>query len=396
MRVGVLIVGVRGATASTMIATTTLPREGDEARYLLSSGPNARRLGLVPLDGIVWGGFDTRCESWAETLLRHGVLDPKAHADRLEREVRVLEAVSFEPDHASAVEGVRPPLASGGEVLEGLRAQIRAFKADAQLDSLVLLHLGAPAVLPARERWPETAEELTHALDRGELQTAPVYYTVAAMLEGAAVIDYTASATLEIPGVLDLARTRGVALAGRDGSTGQTLMKSVLAQTFATRRLKIRGWYSTNILGNHDGLVLSDERYADVKKVDKTALLEQILGEPVESHLVDIRHYLPAGDRKEAWDAVDFETWYGGAGELRINWRAGDSLLATPPILDLIRFTAYAQARGASGLQTQLSVFFKHPLGTPERRYLELAHELERYINGQLSGRPVRDELGQT
>lgn len=387
MRVGVLIVGVRGATASTLIATCAAPREGDESRYLISASPKTAQLGLVPLSGLVFGGFDTRQESWAETLARHGVLEPRVHAERLEREVMMLEAVSFEPDHASRVEGVSPPRASGGAVLERLRGEIRDFKARAGVQRLVLVHLGTPAVLPDRERWPRTSRELLGALEAGALPTAPLYYTVAAILEGAGVIDYTASATLELEGVLELAKERGVPLAGRDGSTGQTLMKSVLAQTFATRRLRVRGWYSTNILGNHDGLVLSDERYADVKKVDKTALLEPILGEAVESHLVDIRHYLPAGDRKEAWDAVDFETWHGGSGELRINWRAGDSLLATPPILDLIRFLDYAARMGASGLQTQLSLFFKHPLGTKERRYLELARDLERYVADELARR---------
>jgi myo-inositol-1-phosphate synthase len=384
MKVGVIIVGVRGATASTMIATACAPRSGDEARYLLSSSSAARQLDLVPLADIAWAGFDTMRESWPETLTRHGVLSPQPHAARLESKVQMLDAVSFESDHATAVEGVRPPSASGRVVLEQLRAQIRAFKERAQVERLILLHLGAPSVLPASDRWPDTGAELMAALGRGELQTAPVYYTVAAILEGAAVIDYTASATLEIPGILDLACIERVPLAGRDGSTGQTLMKSVLAQAFSTRRLKIRGWYSTNILGNHDGLVLSDERYADVKKIDKTALLEQILGESVESHLVDIRHYAPAGDRKEAWDAVDFETWYGGSGELRINWRAGDSLLATPPILDLIRFTEYALRLGSIGMQTQLSGFFKHPLGTSERRYLKLAEDLERYIGREI------------
>lgn len=387
MKTGVLIVGARGATASTLIATCTAPRSGDEARFLISAGPEASRLGLVPLSELVFGGFDTRRESWAETLSRHGVLPPELHAERLEREVRMLEPVSFEPDHASRVEGVPPSRGSGGEVLRRLCAQIRDFKLRAGVERLVLVQLGTPAVLPAPETWPRTAVELSSAIEAGALTTAPVYYTVAALLEGAAVIDYTASATLEIEGILALAGERGVPVAGRDGSTGQTLMKSVLAQTFATRRLRVRGWYSTNILGNHDGLVLSDERYAQVKKVDKTALLEPILGEPVESHIVDIRHYLPAGDRKEAWDAVDFETWYGGAGELRINWRAGDSLLATPPLLDLIRFQDYALRRGASGLQTQLSLFFKHPLGTEERRYLELARALERYVADELARR---------
>lgn len=385
MSTGVLIVGVRGATASTLIATASSPRPGDEARFLLSAGQRTAALHLLPLSEIKWGGFDTRQETWRETLSRHGVLEPDLHAERLEREVQMLRPVSFEADHASAVEGASSPRTSGAEVLKGLRAEIRAFVRDSGVSRLILLHLGAPAVLPDRAQWPKTAAELERALARAELPTAPLYYSAAAILEGASVIDYTASATLEIEGLLALAELERVPLAGRDGSTGQTLMKSVLAQTFATRKLPIRGWYSTNILGNHDGLVLSDERYADVKKVDKTALLEQILGAPVQSHLVDIRHYLPAGDRKEAWDAVDFETWYGGSGELRINWRAGDSLLATPPILDLIRLMDHAHRRGATGLQTQLSLFFKHPLGTSERRYLELAREWDAYLRSELA-----------
>ena len=41
-----------------------------------------------------------------------------------------------------------------------------------------------------------------------------------------------------------------------DGKTGQTLLKTALASMFRARRLLIEGWYSTNFLGNDDGLVL--------------------------------------------------------------------------------------------------------------------------------------------
>jgi myo-inositol-1-phosphate synthase len=178
---------------------------------------------------------------------------------------------------------------------------------------------------------------------------------------------------------------RKTPLAGRDGSTGQTLMKSVLAETFHTRRLDVRGWYSTNILGNHDGLVLQDERFADTKKIDKTALLSEIVGYPVDDHIVDIRYYRPAGDEKEAWDAIDFEGWYGCRGSLRINWRCSDSLLAAPAIIDLVRFMAHALATGAVGIQGHLGVFFKYALGTRERRYLQLARALAEFCAGEVA-----------
>lgn len=365
---------MRGATASTLIATASNPREGDAARYLASEA-----LDDVPdVDTIVWGGWDPRQETWAETIARHGVLN-ETHLAALER-VHSFEAVALERDHTAVVEGTKPATESGRAIVDSLRSDIRAFREATGVDRIVVLHLGAPAILPPRDTWPETTGALLAAIDQTAFATAPPYYTVAAIEEGAAVVDYTASPTLEIPGLVRLAEERGVPIAGRDGSTGQTLLKSVLADAFRVRRLRVRGWYSTNILGNHDGFMLADERFAETKHLDKTELLERILGEPVEAHLVDIRYYGPAGDDKEAWDAVDFEGWAGMRGSLRINWRACDSLLATPALLDLVRFVAHAHERGRSGLVTELGAYFKYPLGTEERRYLQLARELERSV----------------
>jgi myo-inositol-1-phosphate synthase len=378
-KVGALIIGGRGATASTLIATALAPREGDEAKFLISEQPFAKSLELVGLSDLVWGGWDLTGESWAETLMRHGVLPPKPETIARLAAVREWAGVVLEQDHAAVTDEAQATKADGTAIVERLRSQIRGFVRETGVEQVVMLNLGAPAKLPPSEVWPADERAFMGAIAAGLFRTAAPYYFAAAALEGVAIADYTASATLEIPGLLALAEGHGAPLAGRDGSTGQTLLKSVLADTFATRRLRVRGWYSTNILGNHDGLVLQDERYVDVKRYDKTALLEQILGYQIQSHLVDIRYYLPAGDEKEAWDAIDFEAWHGGRGQLRINWRCSDSLLATPPLLDLIRFLAHAKRRGHAGLQAALGVFFKHPLGTDERRYLHLARALEEY-----------------
>jgi myo-inositol-1-phosphate synthase len=384
MKIGALIIGLRGATASTVVATTLAHRPEDAERFLVSETLRNSGLPLARLEDLVFGGWDTLREPWAATLARHGVLDPHRRTELaalIERSVSDWPGVALEDDHA-AVTGEAP--VSHRNILGRLRENIRTFRAEQNVEQVVVISLAAPAKLPPLETQPKTAEELLTALEREEVRSALPYYFAAAMLEGAAVVDYTASATLEMPSLLELAAREKVPYAGRDGSTGQTLLKSVLAETFQTRRLRVRGWYSTNILGNHDGLVLQDERYCDVKKHDKTALLEEILGYSVESHLVDIRYYLPAGDDKEAWDAVDFTTWFGGRGQLRINWRSSDSLLATPPILDLIRFMAHARATGATGVQTHLGAYFKHPLGTRERRYLHLARALAAHYAPQI------------
>ena len=383
MKIGVLMVGHRGATASTTIAASRLCTREALDPFLLSAHGAAASLSLPDPATFAWAGWDPFAarESWAETIARHGVLDPRRFpsvSERLAEAVTELPPIALAEDHAVAWNETSATQAKGAALLERLRTDIRTFRERAGVERLVLLNTSAPARLPPRDGWPADAASFLAALERGDFAAAAPYYIAAAILEGGAVADYTASATLEIPGLVDLANREGVPLAGRDGSTGQTLMKSVLAQTFATRRLKVRGWYSTNILGNHDGFMLADDRYGTVKKIDKTELLERILGYPVESHLVDIRHYRPAGDEKEAWDAVDFETLLGARGRLRIDWQCSDSLLAAPPLLDLARLLAWASARGRTGLQPWLGVFFKYPLGTEERRYLVLAAELDR------------------
>jgi myo-inositol-1-phosphate synthase len=380
MTVAVLIVGLRGATASTLVATAREPLATD-TRFLLSESLWARPLHLPRLDELRFGGWDVVRESWPETFARHGVLPAREMADVWEAPAGLLQR-----DHAAASGEAEPDGVTGAALLDRLRGDIADFRAHAAASQVVLVYLATPALLPAPPQWPRDADQLRQMLDAGRFASAAPYYLAAAMLEGAAVVDYTASPTLEMPGMIDLARCCSVPVAGRDGSTGQTLLKSVLGATFAARRLAIAGWYSTNILGNHDGLVLDDPRYCEVKRRDKLDLLDPILGYSVSPHLVDIRYYPPAGDTKEAWDAIDFEGWHGCRGQLRVNWRCSDSLLAAPALIDLIRFSAHAARTGQSGVQTHLGVYFKHPLGTDERRYLELAGRLESFCRTGQAG----------
>ena len=53
-------------------------------------------------------------------------------------------------------------------------------------------------------------------------------------------------------------RAPGCPYAGRDGKTGQTLLRSVLAPMFAQRALPVRAWSGTNLLGGGDGAALAD------------------------------------------------------------------------------------------------------------------------------------------
>ena len=80
-------------------------------------------------------------------------------------------------------------------------------------------------------------------------------YAIAAIESNAHFVDFTPSETLEFCFINDLARKYGVQVSGRDGSTGQTMLKLVIADMLRIRNLHLDAWYSTNIIGNHDGLV---------------------------------------------------------------------------------------------------------------------------------------------
>ena len=74
-------------------------------------------------------------------------------------------------------------------------------------------------------------------------------YAYAAVDAGCSFVDFTPSGGARLPALEDLARTRRVPHAGRDGKTGETLVKSALAPMFASRALRVRAWTGTNILG---------------------------------------------------------------------------------------------------------------------------------------------------
>ena len=107
-------------------------------------------------------------------------------------------------------------------------------------------------------------------------------------------------------------------IVGKDFKTGQTLVKSGFAPIIGTRCLGLNGWFSTNILGNRDGLVLDEPQNFHTKEVSKLSTLETILkGENQPElygdyyHKVRINYYPPRNDNKESWDNIDIFGWMG-------------------------------------------------------------------------------------
>jgi myo-inositol-1-phosphate synthase len=236
------------------------------------------------------------------------------------------------------------------------------------------------------------AELYAHA-DVGRLPD--LAYALAAVASGVPIVNFTPN-EVEIPLVLKEAVKQGVPVAGRDGKTGQTYLKVVLASALKARHLLIDGWYSLNILGNADGANLMDPGRAAGKLSNKTHLLDEILGYkvganyPAPAHKVHIDYYPPRGDAKEAWDAIDFKGMFGLPMSIRINLLGRDSILAAPLVLDLARWAAALQAAGRRGPVPELGFYFKKPVGdspplTFQDQLASLAR-LERACNESVAG----------
>lgn len=141
---------------------------------------------------------------------------------------------------------------------------------------------------------------------------------------------------------------------------------------WVTCRLGVAGWFSTNILGNRDGMVTDEPDNFRSKEVTKLGVLEDLL-KPSEhpdlygdiSHMVRINYYPPKGDDKEGWDHIDLFGWLGYPMQLKIDFLCRDSILAAPVMLDLILFTDLAARAGWSGVQEWLSFYVKDPLTRP-------------------------------
>ena len=171
-------------------------------------------------------------------------------------------------------------------------------------------------------------------------------YAYAAIKSGMPYANFTPAWPPTCRRSLDLAKELNVPVAGKDGKTGQTMMKTVLAPAFKARALHVDGWFSTNILGNRDGLALNDPNSLQSKLNTKGSVLDEILGYPVEDHLVDIHYYRPRGDDKEAWDNIDVTGFMGQQMQIKVNFLCKDSILAAPLVIEIARVLDLAtQAR---------------------------------------------------
>jgi myo-inositol-1-phosphate synthase len=261
------------------------------------------------------------------------------------------------------------PGAGKRDLAEAVRKDIRDFKAAHACDRLVVIWCASTEIFLEPGPAHQDLDALEAAIDADDKSIPPsMLYAYAALREGVPFINGAPNLTIDVPGMVELADTAGVPIAGKDFKSGQTLVKTVLAPMLKARMLGLRGWYSTNILGNRDGEVLEDPDSFRTKEETKLGVLDHILQPDLYpqlygdvQHKVCINYYPPRGDSKEGWDNIDIVGWLGYPMQIKVDFLCRDSILAAPLALDLVLFTDLAQRAGLKGVHEWLSFYFKSP-----------------------------------
>ena len=328
--------------------------------------------GIAAYRNLHFAGWDLHGENLGEAIREHRVLD----RDQTDMVSPALEQMTPWPavgsvDFCKNVDGGNKVVAkSHREAVNRIREDIRNHREKTGIDNVVMINLASV------ERWPDlsnpalrTADGFERGLDSSDAAISPaMLYAYAAIAEGVPYGNFTPSLAADIPALTAMAERENVPVCGKDGKTGQTFIKTVLAPAFRSRSLYVEGWFSTNILGNRDGLALDNPESLKSKLNTKGSVLDDILGYQVEDHIVDIRYYKPRGDNKEAWDNIDLVGFLGQKMQMKVNFLCRDSILAAPLVIEIARVLDLARQRGQGGIQEQLGLFFKAPMTRAGKR----------------------------
>ncbi len=413
-KLGILLPGL-GAVSTTFIAGVFLARKGLLQPVGSLTQMQGIRLGkrdekksplirdfvpLASLSDLEFASWDIFPDNAYEAALKAGVLS-REHLELVKGELEKIKPMKAVFDR-TYVKNIGGPNVKNGkskmELANQLRQDIQSFKKEKNLSRMVMVWCASTETYTEPKAVHNTIESFEKGLAESDAAISPsMIYAYAAIMEGVPYANGAPHLTLDIPALKGLAENKGIPVAGKDFKTGQTLVKTAIAPMLKARMLGVKGWFSTNILGNRDGLVLDDAGSFKSKEVSKKSSLECIFQPDIYPqlykgmyHKVRIEYYPPKGDDKEGWDNIDIFGWMGYPMQIKINFLCKDSILAAPIVLDLALFMDLAQRAGMSGMQEWLSFYFKAPMHAdsvyPEHdlfiQHMKLKNTL-RYLMGE-------------
>jgi len=330
---------------------------------------------LAELQDLVFAGWDIFEEDCYESACKAEVLE----RDSLQKvkpfleEIKPMPAV-FDPAYVRNLKGPNVKKGSSkAELAEMLMDDIRSFRSQTGAKRCIMVWCASTEVFLKRQKVHDDLAEFERGLVRSDPAISPsMIYAYAALKSGIPFANGAPNLSVQIPALLQLADETETPVAGSDFKTGQTLMKTIIAPGLKARLLGLKGWFSTNILGNRDGMVLDDPDSFRTKEESKLSVLDQILQPEMYPqlykdyyHKVRINYYPPRGDSKEGWDNLDIFGWLGYPMQIKIDFLCRDSILAAPIVLDLALFLDLAKRAEMKGIQEWLSFYFKSPMCAP-------------------------------
>jgi myo-inositol-1-phosphate synthase len=394
-RVGLWLIGAFGGVATTAALGLAAQRRGvGDATSMVTALPLFDGLDLDAPAQFILGGHDIRRSHFRQTIQefqrRSGIFDQG-----------LVEACL--PDLDAWAENIRPgtilntgatiskladrpdvPLADTPRAaVERIQQDLLAFRAQHQLDQIVVLNVAStepPFELKEAHQSLDRLMNTRECRDGHAILPASSLYAWAAIDLGWPYVNFTPSLGASFPAIQELALERQSAIGGKDGKTGETLLKSVLAPMFALRNWRILSWVGHNIFGNRDGLVLDTPANKASKIKTKDQVISSIVGYRPQTH-VSIEYIESLDDWKTAWDHIHFQGFLGVKMTMQFTWQGCDSILAAPLVLDLARLALLAQRRGECGIMRHLACFFKSPMGVEEHDFFKQFARLEEYVS---------------
>lgn len=389
-KLGILTPGM-GAVATTFIAGVIAARRGIALPIGSLTQLGTIRLGkrteyrtpkikdfvpLSQLEDIVFGGWDIFSDNVYEAALISKVLE-RSLLDELKSELSQIQPMPavFDKHYVRNLDGTNIKTGkSKMELAAQLMDDIRQFKAKNQCERLVMVWCASTEAYTETSNVHQTLAAFEEGLRNNDPRIAPsMIYAYAALKMGVPFANGAPNLTCDIPAIVELAQQTKVPISGKDFKTGQTLMKTIVAPGLHARALGVRGWFSSNILGNRDGAVLDAPENFKTKEVSKGNVLDGIFNPDLQPelygdiyHKIRINYYPPHGDNKESWDNIDIFGWLGYPMQIKINFLCRDSILAAPIVLDLALFMDLAHRAGMYDVQEWLSFYYKAPQTLPQ------------------------------
>lgn len=384
---GLWLIGACGSIGSTVALGLSALRRGLSGREgLVTSLPVFDGLSLPEPGDFVLGGHEVRRQTLLEAAWQSrrqaGLFDAEliehcaADLEAAQEDVAAGTLCAAGPAIRDLVERESPRGdvaardGSTARTVERLAADIRDFQRRHHLADVVVINVASCE--PNGFHHPSHAayDKLAAAMAQPEAAVLPTssIYALAAIEAGCAYVNFTPATGIDLPALRQRADELGVPYGGRDGKTGETLVKSVLAPMFAMRNLKILSWVGHNILGNRDGAVLADPHTRAAKIKSKDGTISQVVGYKPTTH-TSIEYIPSLDDWKVAWDFIHFQGFLGTRMNMQFTWQGSDSILAAPLVIDLARLATLEMRRGGSGPMKHLACFFKDPMDVREKDY---------------------------